>query len=301
MSIEDFGELIDLSLVEIITIQRLLQHTQPVVRYVLYQEINQLIYPSPEGEDAKDVDTQEISTNKFYNKILNRLEKKDLLKFTLDAKDHNQKKVEATDKAEEILNKIFRNLLVIMVDDLNYILKIAAEIMKRVQKEHVSSLIYAKITEDLDIQLMEVLSQLTNEFYLISTKRFYKNIKKIGIKNLKSTQILNKLIREPNNVFEIALSLEYSKKLDFYGLERLELLKELQRVVQSGGHVIIFTLSKIPKQSNYILESFLKIYKEAIKDRFFTIEEVEKDFKRAGFSKIEVFEDHGFIVGIGWV
>mgnify|MGYP006290656633 CR=1 FL=1 len=301
MSVENLSELIDLSLVEIITIQRLLQHTQPVVRYVLYQEINQLIFPSMDGEEAKDVDIQEISTNKFYNNILSKLEKKGLLKFTLDAKDHNQKKVEATKKAGEILNKIFRNILIIMVDDLDYITKVANRILKTIEKDHFETLLYTMINEDLNIQLMELLSMMSNEFYLISSKRFYKNMKKIGIENIKSTQVLKQMIREPNDVFEIALSIEYIKDLEYFGLDRLHLLKELHRVVKPGGNVIITTIAKIPKQSNYIIQSFLKIYKKANKGRFFTIKEVEKDFKEAGFSKIEVFEDHGIIIGIGWV
>ena len=53
----------------------------------------------------------------------------------------------------------------------------------------------------------------------------------------------NNVIRGPKDIFDMVLIPEYEKEPNFFGLSRIDMLKELIRVVKPGGIVTIFVRS----------------------------------------------------------
>ena len=74
-SIKIIGEFSNLTLVDLLLLQRLIRHQEPVVRYILYQEVNQLIHPkikqqlSAEDLFSNSLKPPSLSTSSFYNSL----------------------------------------------------------------------------------------------------------------------------------------------------------------------------------------------------------------------------------------
>lgn len=310
-SIKIIGEFSNLTLVDLLLLQRLIRHQEPVVRYILYQEVNQLIHPkikqqlSAEDLFSNSLKPPSLSTSSFYNS-LKTLALRGLVKFNLGkSSGKSQKKkietVEATEDAELVLKYIYGYFLVMMVNDVQYFTNILGEIVKRVGASHFESLLTVNVSEDVDFNLLKFLSELADQVYFLSREELNEDLKKSEFENLLFTNMINNIIREPNDIFDIAIVPGYEKDLEFYELSRIDLLKELKRVIKVGGVVISVVRAHFPDIKNFYGNELLKAYSEAVGGCFFINEELEEDFKAAEFSKIEVFEYQGLIVGIGWV
>ena len=148
---------------------------------------------------------------------------------------------------------------------------------------------------------MGVSFRVADEVYLLATEHIFESMVKMGFDKLKSTTMFNNVIREPNDIFDIAIIPEYERELDFFGLSRIDILKEVIRVVKPGGMVVIFVRSPIPQVDNFYAKELLKNYEESISGRIFTEEEIKEDLNAVRFTKYEIFDFQGNIVGIGWV
>jgi len=310
-SINIIGEFSNLSLVELLTLQRLIHHQEPVVRYILYQEINQLIHPKLKDQlSAEDIFSDSLkptrlSTSSFYNS-LKTLASKGLVQFNLGRPTGKSGKkkietVEATSDAELVLKSIYGYFLVMMVNDVQYFTSVSGEIVKRLKNSHFESFLNVNTTEDVDFNQLKFVFDLADQVYLLAREELYDDLEKSGFDNLHFTHMINHIIREPNDIFDVALIPDYEKDLDFYGLNRIDLLKELQRVVKPGGVVIVGVRANFPKINNFYGNELLKAYSDAIGERFFTMDELKEDLSQIEFSKVEVFEYQGLIIGIGWV
>ncbi len=113
--------------------------------------------------------------------------------------------------------------------------------------------------------------------------------------------MINNVIMEPKDIFDLAIIPEYEKEPEFFGLSRIDIIKELIRVVKQGGIVVIFVRSSIPQINHFYAKELLNKYEESISGRIFTKEEVEEDLKAAGFTKYDIFDFDGIIIGIGFV
>ena len=293
-------DLSSLSLVELITLQRLLNHRGPVVRFILYQEINQFINPQINNNTSQELTN--LSTSSFYNS-LKSLEANGLVSF-IKRKQKGKEKivaVEATEKAKLSIKGITDHFLSMTIDDIDYLVKNIGEIMKITGISHYSNVLIVNLTEAIDLRLMGLAFNLADEVFLLSNKELYESMVKIGFDNLKSTVMFNNVIREPKDIFEIAMIPEYEKEPNFFGLSRIDILKELIRVVKQGGTVGFMVRSSLPQVENFYVKELLNRFEESISGRIFTKEEIEEDLKAAGFTRYEIFDFQGIIVGIGWV
>jgi len=296
-----------LSLIELITLQKLLNHRSPVVRFILYQEINQFINPQRNNNNSDEIfhdslQQPNLSTSSFYNS-LKSLEANGLVSF-IKRKQKGKEKiiaVEATEKAKLSIKGIMDHFLSMTVDDFDYKVKIFGELMKIIGISHYSTLLVVNLTEAIDIRLVGLGFNLSDEFFLLSNKDIYESMVKIGFEKLKSTVMFNNVIREPKDIFEIAFIPEYEKEPNFFGLSRIDILKELIRVVKQGGIVAFMVRSSFPQVENFYVKELLNRFEDSISGRIFTKEEIEEDLKAAGFTRYEIFDFQGVIVGIGWV
>jgi len=300
-------DLSSLSLIELITLQKLLNHRRPVVRFILYQEINQFINPKRNNNNSEEIfhdslQLPNLSTSSFYNS-LKSLEANGLVSF-IKRKQKGKEKivaVEATEKAKLSIKGITDHFLSMTIDDIDYLVKNIGEIMKITGISHYSNVLIVNLTEAIDLRLMGLAFNLADEVFLLSNKELYESMVKIGFDNLKSTVMFNNVIREPKDIFEIAMIPEYEKEPNFFGLSRIDILKELIRVVKQGGTVGFMVRSSLPQVENFYVKELLNRFEESISGRIFTKEEIEEDLKAAGFTRYEIFDFQGIIVGIGWV
>ena len=296
-----------LSYLELVTLQKLIDHRQPVVRFILYQEINQFVNPNRITNSGEEIfiDTFQqpnLSTSSFYNS-LKTLEADGLVLFIKKKQKGIDKiiAVEATEKAKLVIKGITGHFLTMTIDDVNYMIKIFSEIMKRIGITHISNTLIVNLKETIDNRLMELGFRLSDEIYLLANKGIYESMIKMGFDKLKSTVMFDNRIREPNDIFEVSLVPEYEKEPDFFGLSRIAMLKELIRVVKPGGTVAIIARSKIPQGDNFYAKVLLNKFEESISGRIFTEEEIKEDLKAAGFTQYEILDFQGVIVAVGWV
>lgn len=292
-------DIVGLSLVEIITLQRLMGHPRPVVRFILYHEINQffsLNYTPEKNAPAT------LSTSSFYNS-LRKLEENGLVtsvKMKMKEND-NVHAVRATEKAKSTISAIIGHLIANYVDDVNYVLGILAGIMKKLGISSVQATLIVNMSEDIDRRLLDTAFSLSDEIFLLARKDIYEGIVKQGFAEVKSSTIYNNVIREPNDMFDAAIVPGYEKNPDFFGLSRRTVLEELVRVVKSGGFLATMVRSKLPKIDNFYGNELLGKYEDSISGQTFTEAELREDFEGLNLSKFEILDFQGTIIGLGWI
>jgi len=296
-----------LSYIELITIQKLINHQGPIVRFILYQEVNQIINFNGFKKNSEEILTDpfqrpNLSTSSFYNS-LKTLETNGLVSFIKKKLKGKEKivAVEATEMAKLAIKGVTGHFLSMTIDDFNYLAKMSRELMKIIKISHFSNILVFNLTENIDNRQMGLTFRLADDVYLLANKGIYESMVKMGYDKLKSTKMYNNVIREPKDIFDMGIIPEYEKEPDFFGLSRIDILKEVIRVVKPGGMVVIFVRSPIPQVDNFYAKELLKKYEESISGRIFTEEEIKEDFNAVGFTKCEIFDFQGSIVGIGWV
>ena len=223
----NLGEIAYLSLVEIITLQKLLAHQEPVVRFILYQEVNQVVNPKltyklnaenllanslkSSGESKK-----ELSTSSFYSN-LRSLEKKGLVSFIKDKKNKIEA-VKATERVREALMTIVKNLLLLLIDDSEILLSLVEELTKKTGVNHFETLLTVSLTEEVNLNLLSFYNQMADRVYFLAEEEVFQNMIKIGYDKMEYTRMMNKIIREPNNIFDVAIVPNYEKEPNFYEL-----------------------------------------------------------------------------------
>ncbi len=300
-------DLSNLSYIELLTLQKLIDHRDPLVRFILYQEINQFINTNGNIKITDDIFTEtlkqpNISTSSFYNS-LKSLEANGLVSF-IKKKIKGINKiiaVKATEKAKLAIKGITGHFLSITIDDFNYMIKLFREIMKQIGISHFSNILIVNLTETIDNRLMRLAFRLIDEVNLLANKGIYESMVKMGFDKLKLTNMFNSVIREPKDIFELAFIPEYEREPNFYGLSRIDILKELIRVVKQGGIVAIVGRTPIPQVDNFYAKELLNTFEESISGRIFTEEEIKEDLNAVGLNKYKILEYQGSIVGIGWV
>ncbi len=311
-SIADF---IDLSLVEVLTLQLLLRHTEPIVRHTLYLEVTQFLQSeriSLNALDSPNLSSSEklylqflrnrkkLSTSSFYNNLKN-LEKMGLISCMYNAKGKVEA-IEATDLTGPFMNatlKHFINFGVRAEESIMHSMK--KVIIEKIKKTSFEGIFVIWLNEFFDIQIIRVVYEVAESLFLLSRNDFSKDLINRGLENVKSSSIYNGKIREPNEAFDMVFFPFYYKDSKVFNLNRVDLLREAARITKKTGVVIITAQSKLPKVEGRIANTILELYEKAHHHTIYEIDELEKDYNEAGFSKWEVFEHHGDMIGIGWV
>jgi hypothetical protein len=307
--IQDFS---DLSILELITLQLLSRHKEPIVRHSLFMEVQQFFQKDRDITLKEDINVSSseqkfriftqnrnpISTSSFYNNLKN-LEKKGLLSF----KDKgNIRLIEANELTKTVEEVIFHHFFVTrMPFEVEAMIESGTKILNTVGKEKFESFLLIWLYDNADLSFFRLLSTLTDSFFILCEEELYNNTINKSIETIKYSRVFNDLIREPDNAFECVFITYLDKKSGFHGINRSNLLKEAIRVGRKGGFIIVSNYSELPKTKNYVTNSLVKIYNTINNYQISNKDQLEEDMRNAGLSKITILEVKGFIFGIGWI
>ena len=286
----------NLSIIEVTSLQILLQYHKPIVRYSLFEEINNYL-----NQDSIEGDKTFLSTPSFYNSLTN-LEAINLITFNYDEKG-KVTTIEATPLALNAIDLIYQNLMRIRAVDVMDIVKNAStHIEKRNPRNLTSNLAFVVFPYHfLNYKILEYLSNQFDEVFLISKEETLKSFHSAGIVNITYSNIHNKQIYAPNDSFSEATIVSYSKNIDFFGMTRKEVLKDIIRIVKPGGIVTVVVRSQFEQSKNFIVNEFVNLFRKSIIDLIFTEEELKKELTEAGLLSLDIRDYNGILVGIGQV
>ncbi|MFX1274685.1 MAG: hypothetical protein ACFFBP_05990 [Promethearchaeota archaeon] len=306
---------LDFSVLDGIILMLLLHHQEPIKRYNLFLEVNQLLQHSTFNkfnkallkninviiESNKNIKFKDsISASSFYNRLL-KLNSRLLVKLN---KNKNGKilTIEKTPYTRIAINMLYQNY----TSNMLYSKKFTQNSIK-----HVNKMINYKLEKILICGVFdylyastwntELMFDYTDSVYFITEKeRDDEYFKAIGFKDIKFSIIDNLRIGEPDDIFDLALVPNYSKNLNIRGLSCNDILSELVRVTKSDKAVVLTCFSEIESVTNYYVNTILTQLKKALYPMIFTPGELKQDLEKAGLVKIEIENYKGKLIGIGW-
>lgn len=306
---------IDLSLVEVLTLQLLLRHSEPVVRHTLYLEVSQFLQSestSPYSIDSRKLSSNEkkylqflkkrksLSTSSFYNNLSN-LEKRGLITSNYNIKGKIES-IEITNLTGPLMEVVLQHFVRFGVrTEYPTMLIMKEAIIKKLGKSRFENLLIVWLNEYIDLKLLRIAYEASESMFILSKNDFSRDLTSRGMENVTFSSIHGEMIREPNNIFDIVFFPFYYRNYTISGLGHSELLKEAARVTKKNGVVIITAQSKPSKIGGALTRNVIEIYENANQHTIFEVSEMERDFNNAGISKTEIFDLDGDLVGIGWV
>ena len=314
ISIRDIG---NLSIVELLVLQKLLRHGRPVVRHILFNEVSQFLH----GEQNKVADSinfkdlpigaqkfhkflkteKKFSSSSFYYSLDN-LEGKGLVKFNKD-KNNKVESVEAT-KYTEILNStILKHIIkfgILVPEQDKFLTEIIKEAIKLIDDKKFDTLLYIWFRDFIKVDFLNMFSTITKNLFILSREETFENATKFGLKNIKHTTLFNDTIRESDNFFDAVIIPYHFRDEILPGMIKQQILKEAFRITRSSGVVIIHGFVPIPNIDHGILNIFIKWVKDIYKGLvFYTEEEFKKELLSAGANNAETFLFKGHLFGVG--
>ncbi len=305
-------EFADLSILELVTLQLLSRHQEPIVRHSLFLEVQQFFLKDQNNNLKADISISDseqkfinftqnrnpISTSSFYNN-LNNLAKKGLLSF----KDSgNIRLIEANELTKLVENVVFQHFFrTRMPFEVDSMIESSTEILKTIGKAKFDSFLLIWLYDNADLPFFRLLTSATDYLFILCNEELFNSTINNSVDNIKYTKVFNGLIREPDDVFEFTFISYIDKKSGFFGINRSILLKEAIRVTKKGGHVVLTNYSELPLTENYVTNNLIQIYNTINKYQISNKKQLEEDMRKAGLDRITILEVKGFIFGIGWV
>ncbi|MFX1366574.1 MAG: hypothetical protein ACFFCE_01215 [Promethearchaeota archaeon] len=312
----EIGNFADLSITEIITLQILLQHLEPIVRHTLYLEVNQYIQHKKKFVLSK-IDNNfsktdqllfeslkkptDLSTSSFYNS-LSTLEKKGLLAFKRNKKGKIET-ISATSLTKSVINVINQYFLLSIINDTKFDIIFPKKVITENNQIHYENLLIVWLHDYVAPYSLNYFNEFADEIYLLANRSIYDDLLKVGLKKIKYSSMYKKIIREPDNIFNAVIIPRYCENPDFFNLSRIGLLKEIVRVTRPEGEIILITRNEVPIVQNFLINQLITLYNKSLFNmgKVFTRQNLQNDMNSAGLTKIEIFEDNGRTIGIGRV
>jgi len=179
-------------------------------------------------------------------------------------------------------------------------MQFSKKIIEKVGVTHFENIFMIIMEGRTNFTNIKLSKKFADNVFIILREENYDVFNKLGIENLHYSKIIHNKIREPNDFFDLAVLSSYQFHPEFYGMSRIELLKEAKRIAKSGGVVVITARSKLPLIKNFYASELLQTYSKTVKERTFTEQQMKNDMQKAVISKYEIFDYNGLIIGIGW-
>jgi hypothetical protein len=313
LKITDFS---DFTILEFIILQSLSNHNEPIIRHVLYQEVNQIIYPNQTQLNEKQTEMEkinaeqlfsqsllpkkELSTSSFYNS-LNTLSNFGLIKLNLNKKGKVDSVI-ATPLAKISLLTVNRHFLSNLIDEENAEIKVIPKLMSRLSKTRFESILSIWFQKRLDSKIISSLQSFTRELYMLSFETV-KDEFKAKYKEISFSSMHKGLIREPNDLFEAIILPDYQKIFNLQDISKESFFHELVRIIKSEGWIITIVRSKVQNCNiagpNLLFELYNQIQTE--KGRIFSKEELIRDLESMGLLNPTIIEEDGLIITINQI
>ena len=305
-------EFADLSILELVTLQLLSRHQEPIVRHSLFLEVQQFFQKDQNNNHKANIGVSEseqkfitftqnrnpISTSSFYNN-LNNLAKKGLLSFQDSG---NIRLIEANELTKLVENVVFQHFFrTRMPFEVDSMIESSTEILKTIGKAKFDSFLLIWLYDNADLPFFRLITNVTDYPFILCDEELYNSTINKSIDAIKYTNVFNGLIREPDDVFEFTFISYLDRESGFFGMNRGSMLKEAIRVTKKGGHVVLTNYSELPLTENYATNNLIQIYNTINKYQISNKKQLEEDMRKAGLNKITILELKGFIFGIGWV
>ncbi len=311
-SIADF---IDLSLVEILTLELLLRHSEPVVRHTLFLEVTQFLeseQTSLDSIDKKKLDPSEkryfqflqkgrkFSTSSFYNNLKN-LEDRGLIKSNLNDKKKVQS-IEITSLTKPLIDVMLQHYIRFGVRaEQATMVAIKNAVIEKIGKKKFEHVLVIWFNEYIDLQILRLAYGVSDSMFILSKNDFSRDLEQSGLKNVHYSTVYNNMIREPNDIFDMTFFPFYYRNSEISGLKLKDLLREAVRITKKNGVIVITAQTRLPKVEGYLMNRIMDIFENANSQTIYDIDELKKHFSDVGISKIEVFDYYGELIGIGWI
>ena len=308
------SEFSDLSIAEIIALEFLARYSKPIVRHTLYTEVKQLIEfkeNSPFLKEKKKYDgtaekffdnvkdKKKLSTSSFYNSLTN-LEQRGLI--TMDSNSKGKKTYIEPTQFTQFIPKLMLKFLINnnIMDSPEFRSEFSKEFSEIIKKHNFESILTLWLSEYEVFSIIQYISNFAKEIYILS--KSISNNGEIAAKfnNIKYTEMMNKQISAPENVFDGVIIPIYKKNPKFYDMTRIEILREICRVSKPGGLVVLVAVTDIPlSENNVMMNELIKLYNIALNNRIFTERELEEEMKLVNLKEIRVIDHQGLLIGIG--
>ncbi len=313
----DISDFADLSFIELIILEFLARYQKPVVRHTLFSEVKEFIEfkeqfiiklenKNSNEQNKKFYDNIEqkriFSTSSFYNSLLN-LESKGLLKFHQNEKGNEKGKktfIEATPYAKFVPKLLLKFLI---NNDIMHAPEERKEFSERFLKlignqEKVSfeRALLVWFTENDVYSIEQQLTDFTEKLYVLSKNE---NKETVKLRNVEYSKFEDRKIREAENFFDGAIIPVYKRNPKFHDMERIDIIKEIIRVIKPNGVLIVIAIAEMKSTGNLYVDELIKIYKLVLINRTFEANELAEDLKKAGLKDIKVIEYKGLLIGKG--
>jgi DNA-binding PadR family transcriptional regulator len=309
----------DLSMVEIISLDALIRYGGPIVRHSLYVIVNEYIknerislskirkeiLPKYEKKfynylDVKYTKNSDLSTSSFYNN-LKALEERGFIKFNRNEKDRVET-VEATPLTKQVIKYLLQFFMDLSaIPDLpEFDRGLAQLIQEKSGLQRLENLLVMWFERHVSLRLIKFLGDYSDEIFVLSKIEDYNEYNTKELEKVHFSRILNRKIREPDDVFEAVILPVYEKNIDFFKMDRIDVLKEIYRLLRLNGMIVIVCKAEFKTTNDIAADELLNIYKDSISDTIFNMKELDEDLALGGFDDIEIFPYKGMLVALAF-
>ena len=183
--------------------------------------------------------------------------------------------------------------------DYDGVLTGAKKTFEIINKDKFDSILFIWLYEYVETTLFKIISSLAKSVFIICEESLYKSQIEPKFSNFFETTVKNKLIREPNDIFDLAIYIYTDIDASVIGLTRKELLKESVRVVKKGSHIIITNFKKLSLTEDDVVNRLITMYNSANSYQVSSKEEFIEDFTSVGITEIEIIPSGSLIIGLG--
>ncbi|TXT58547.1 MAG: hypothetical protein BAJALOKI2v1_350042 [Promethearchaeota archaeon] len=297
--------MMDLSVVELLILELLIRHTQPVKRYILYEEVNEYLkqdgnkkIPSikkPSHEESnflnyiKDKKNSPylISKGSFYYS-LNSLEKRGFVKFRMDSKG-KIKTVEKTEISLMLIENMIEHFIrfVGVAYDFSIVKELVDLLLERIGKKEIESILVVWLYLAFDMRLLKILENLSKKLFILSRIEEKDRFKEVGLMDIEISSILNEKIREANDIFDI-VAIPYSSRYGLNGMKLIDILNEGMRVLKRDGVLVAIMEKEAPVVDHAGLDRLRELYNKANEEEIYTKKEILEILDRLSIDKFEI-------------
>ncbi|TFF89241.1 MAG: hypothetical protein EU549_01280 [Promethearchaeota archaeon] len=284
--------MMDLSVVELLILELLIRHAEPVKRYILYEELNEFLKQDRikiKINSIKNLSTEKknflnyikkkkkspylLSKGSFYYS-LNSLEERGFLKFNQDSKG----KIKTVEKTEisviliENMTKLFIRFIGVAYNFSN-VKDLVNIILEKVGKTEIDSILVIWLYIVFDMRILKILENLCNKLFILSRIKEKERFEEMGLKNIEISTIFNKKIREANNVFDF-VTIPFTTRQGLNEMELIDIFKEGIRVLKKDGVLVAIMEKEAPVVEHSGLDHLREIYNKINEDQIYKKEEI---------------------------
>ncbi|MFX0182220.1 MAG: hypothetical protein ACFE95_03975 [Candidatus Hodarchaeota archaeon] len=280
-------EYLDLTLIQIFTLVLISSFPEGIIRYAILQSINTLFSSK-----------RKISASSFYNS-LSKLEKKKLIEFV---KDETGKitLVKITPKSTKALHQIGHIAILTGIGINEIINDLTKKVINQLDlKFPVDSAIVISQDLTLDLHLYPIIGKYIKHIHTLADDESFNRYIKPYSQEIHHTIVYNGMIREPNNIFDVAFLPSFQRFSTFHDMSEDRFISEVIRVTKPKGSVIFLAFNKPEKIKNFLIDGFIDLYLSNPLVFFISKSELEEIMIKASLEDITVVDFNGLILGLG--